>query len=1110
MEMKQRPVRIALSIILMVLYAVSGQAQDNVRTIQGKVTDAGTGESLIGATVFINPEDSAGKGFEPQGTVTDYDGNYLLKIPVGVKSVIVSYIGYVSQTIAIEPGKGVYNISLEEDRETLDELVVTGYQKIEKRKLTSSVETISADKVTQVAVPSVDQMLAGQIAGVVVDPSSGGPGSAGSIRIRGTVSLTGNSEPLWVLDGIPLSGDQVPGGVDASQDISDQLHNTSIAGLNPSDIESITILKDAAATAIYGARAANGVIVITSKRGKEGKMVVNFRGDVFATRRPNADRLNLLSADEKVDLELGLLRNPLHTYRSEYGDVARIIKEHGLTEGYIAQGSSALTPEATAAINALRSGGTDWFAEVYEPTVNQQYSLSLSGGSDKTRYYLSAGYYTEDGTTKGTSFDRYNLTSNIDFRPIESLTSRLSLFLNQTDRSTYLANGTYSNAQNYTRRVNPYRRLLDEEGEYIYDPDVVNAEDKVIPFNYREEQENTKYTLKGQSVKAVLDLEYHPIQWLRVTTQLGLQFDNNATEQFGDEDSFYTRQFKASKIYKKQTILPDGGIIQNWNDRFFQYNWKNQLFLHHIFAEKHDLDFMAGVELRRNSFTNIRTKGFGFDPASLTTKPLILPEDYGGKNDVSLLPYHKQFVENAFVSFFSTFSYTYDDRYTFFGSLRLDGSNLFGVDPKYRYLPLWSVSGAWNGGAEDFARDIDWLTTLKVRASYGLQGNIDKETSPFVKGEWKTTSFFPNINEPLVSVTSPPNQNLRWEKTSTTNAGFDLGLWDRINISFDWYYRFSDDLISIKSIPLENGFNFVNLNWGKVSNRGWELALNTTNISTRDWTWTTGLNISHNKSKVLAYNVSENSYQPSLEGYPVNAAFAIPTAGIDPETGLMRFATKEGGTAGYTDFYHLSTGIWGDVVTDLDHAHFRDLYEYIGDRDPKFTGGLSTMLRYKDFDLSLFSSFFIDKIAQRQPPYNPTRVDPGVNYTSDIFDAWSPENKGGTLPKILGKKGDDLSPEQNLATDWLNSYDPAGTYSAYDIWFKHLSYLRVTSIRLGYTLTKERLGDWPLERMRFSLELKNPLVLSTDYSGYFDPESYGNIFAQPVAQTISAGIQVTL
>ena len=390
MEMKQRPVRIALSIILMVLYAVSGQAQDNVRTIQGKVTDAGTGESLIGATVFINPEDSAGKGFEPQGTVTDYDGNYLLKIPVGVKSVIVSYIGYVSQTIAIEPGKGVYNISLEEDRETLDELVVTGYQKIEKRKLTSSVETISADKVTQVAVPSVDQMLAGQIAGVVVDPSSGGPGSAGSIRIRGTVSLTGNSEPLWVLDGIPLSGDQVPGGVDASQDISDQLHNTSIAGLNPSDIESITILKDAAATAIYGARAANGVIVITSKRGKEGKMVVNFRGDVFATRRPNADRLNLLSADEKVDLELGLLRNPLHTYRSEYGDVARIIKEHGLTEGYIAQGSSALTPEATAAINALRSGGTDWFAEVYEPTVNQQYSLSLSGGSDKTRYYLSA------------------------------------------------------------------------------------------------------------------------------------------------------------------------------------------------------------------------------------------------------------------------------------------------------------------------------------------------------------------------------------------------------------------------------------------------------------------------------------------------------------------------------------------------------------------------------------------------------------------------------------------------------------------------------------------------------------------------------------------------
>lgn len=1109
MSNKYKYTRWLLTLVLLLSSSIAVLAQENVRTVRGRVTDETTGESLIGASIFIDPEDKAGKGYEPQGTVTDYDGNFLLKIPVGVERVIVSYIGYISQTIRLKPGTSVYNIVLQEDREMLDELVVTGYQKIEKRKLTSSVETISADDVAQVAVPSVDQMLAGQIAGVVVGSTGGGPGAASNIRIRGTVSLTGNSEPLWVLDGIPLSGDQVPGSIDTSQDISDQLHNTSIAGLNPADIESITVLKDAAATAIYGARAANGVIVITSKRGKEGRMVVNFRADVFATRRPDPSRLNLLSADRKVDLELALLRNPLHTYRSEYGDVARILSAQGLTEAYRSDGLSALTPEATAAINALREGGADWFAEVYEPTINQQYSLSLSGGSEMTHYYLSAGYYSEDGTTKGTSFNRYNLTSNLDFRPLESLTARLSLFLNQTDRSSYLANGQYSNAQNYTRRVNPYRRLLDEDGQYIYDPDVVNSEDKVIPFNYREEQQNTDYTLRGQSVKAVIDLEYSPLQWLKATTQLGLQFENNATEQFGDNDSFYTRQYKASKIYKNQTVLPDGGIIQNWNDHFFQYNWKNQIFLHHIFAEKHDLDFMAGVELRRNTFTNIQTKGFGFDPASLTTKPLILPEGYGGKNDISLLPYHKQFVENAFVSFFSTLSYTYDDRYTFFGSLRLDGSNLFGVDPKYRYLPLWSASAAWNVGAEDFARDIDWLSTLKLRASYGLQGNIDKQTSPFVKGEWKTTSFFPGINEPLVSVTSPPNQYLRWEKTGTTNAGLDLGLWDRINITFDWYYRLSDDLISVKSIPLENGFNFVNLNWGKVSNTGWEMALTTTNVSTKDWTWTTGLNISRNTSKVLAYNVSENSYQPSLEGYPVNAAFAIPTAGVDPRTGLMRFEGKDGAPLGYKDFYHLSTGIWGDVVTDLSHAQYRDLYKYIGDRDPKFTGGINSTLRYKHFDVSIFSSFFIDKIAQRQAPYNPTRVDPGVNYTTEIMNAWTTTNTKGTLPKILGKKGEG-DVEQDMATDWVNSYDPAGSYNAYDIWFKRLSYLRVTSVRLGYTFTKDMMERLPLQQVRLNVELKNPLVFSTDYSGYFDPESYGNIFAQPVARTISAGIQITL
>lgn len=1077
-----------------------------VRTIKGRITDALDGTPLIGATVFIDPADTSAKDYNPQGVVTDYDGNYLFTLPTSVKKVMVSYIGYANQTVELVDGKSVYNIQMSEDVQYLDEFVVTGYQKIEKRKLTSSITSVKGEELKQVGVPSVDQLLLGQATGVVITPLSGAPGSQSQVRIRGTVSLSGSSEPLWVLDGIPLDGDQVPKDI-GSQDIMDQLHNSSIAGLNPADIEDITILKDAAATAIYGARAANGVIVITSKRGKEGKMRINFNADMFYTARPNASKLNLFDTNQKVDFELGLLQNPYHSYRSNHGDVARIIEEAGLTDAFKTGGMGALTPDVKQRIDGLRNIGTDWFGEVYAPTFNQQYGLSLAGGSDKTQYYVSFGYYDEQGTTKGTSFKRYNLTSNLDFTMSKNVDASLSIFANQSDRSTYLTNGDYANPQRYTRNVNPYRRLYDDKGNFIYDADVTTSDDKQIPFNYAEEMQNTDYTLKNQSVKAVFDINWKIIDQLRYTTQLGLQFENNATEKYAGEESFFTRHYRESAKYQKKSVLPEGGIIQNWNDAFFQYNWKNQLFYNQTFDNKHDLDLMAGIEIRRNINTGIHTKGFGFDAKTLTTKPLVFPEGYSSVNSSLYRMYDKKVFENAFVSLFSTASYTYDNRYTLFASLRYDGSNLFGVDPKYKYLPLWSVSGAWNVSREEFMRPLTWIYGLKVRASYGIQGNVDKNTSPFVKGEWQTHNFFGDKSVPTIVVTSPPNQNLRWEKTTTTNAGFDLSLLEgRLSFIFDYYYRNSSDLISIKSLPRENGFDFVSLNWGEVENKGWELSVSTVNVKTEDWTWTTNFNISQNKSKVLKYHTRDNDYTPSLEGYPVNAIFTIPTAGLD-ENGLMTFRGKDGQVKNYEEFFQLTSGIFGDVKSDLTPAQYRDLYEYAGDGDPKFTGGLSSTLKYKDWDLGIYSNFFINKLIQRQAPYRPTQVDPGVNFTSDMLNVWSPENQSGTFPKILG--GDNLDGLEKLSYEWLNSYDPASSYYRYDIWLKKLSYLRISSIRLGYTLRGEAVDtDW-FQSIRFSLEARNPFVISTDYSGYFNPESYGNIYAQPIARTISFGVNCT-
>lgn len=1086
------------------LLVISVFAQ-NTRTIKGRVIDSKTKEPMIGATVFLSPDEKGFSDYNPQGVVTDYDGNYLFPIPASVKTIIVSYVGYTAQTVTLSSGD-TYNISLDEDANLLSDVIVTGYQRIERRKLTSSVSRVDAEDIIQVGAPSVDQLLSGQIAGVVSSPTTGAPGAASKIRIRGTVSLSGSSDPLWVLDGIPLEGNDIPKDFSDSDNI-DNLSNVSIAGLNPNDIQDITILKDAAATAIYGARAANGVIVVTTKKGKSGKMRINFTSDLFHTFKPQFDRLNLMNADQKVNFELGLAQNPYHTYRSENGEVSRILDKTGQLNSLIQNGFSGISADAQSQINALRNQGADWFNEIYRSVVNQQYGLSLSGGSDIANYYFSTGYYTEQGTTKGTSFDRFNVTLNTDFKISSKLKFGVGLFANQNDRKSYLVNGTYTNPQNYTRRVNPYLNVYDDNGKYIYDPDLMNTSDLPIPFNYIEEQTNSEYFLTSQSLKSIFDVEYKLFPSTRITSQLGLQLENSSTEKYGDANTFFTRQYRESNKYRGQSVLPEGGIIQNWNDKLFQYNWRNQIFFQKRFAQRHDVDMMVGMEMRKNNYTEIHTKGFGFDPNSMTTKPVVFPEGFSGIHSSQLNPYSKRFIENAFLSYFATASYTLDDKYTLFGSLRYDGSDLFGVDPKYRYLPLWSISGAWNASREEFLEDVDWLSNLKLRASYGLQGNIDKETSPFVKGTWNTTGFFPGQSIPSINVLSPPNKYLRWEKTSTSNIGFDFGVLNgRINMSFDAYSRLSQDLINSKQIPHENGFNYVNLNWAEVSNKGWEIFLSTHNIKGKDFNWHTDFNISQNTSKVNKINTPDNDWFPSREGYPVNALFGIKTAGLD-EDGLMQFYNKEGDIVSMKEFYNLEVGMWGDVVTNHSVADFRELFTYMGDMDPKFTGGFNNRFKYKNLDLSITTSFFLDRTVRVTPFYNPTQVDPGINYTTNMNNVWSEDNKSGTYPRILGRNtGNEMA---DIAYNWIDSYDPSRSFNYYDIWMKSLSYMRISNIRLGYTLGENILKSKHISSLRFNIEARNPFVFGSSYKGYFDPETYGNIYSQPMPKTISFGINAT-
>lgn len=1109
-----------LSLLACLLLSCQLLVAQSKRNISGRVLDSQTKISLLGASVILDSQSVSNETKQQGliettsiGTVTDFDGYFELSIPENAKAISVSYLGYQTQLIKLT-SSSEYIIELEAELNQIDEVIITGYQTIEKRKLTSAVGQLNMQDIQQAGVSSIDQMLTGQMAGVAVSPQTGAPGGPARIRIRGTASINGPQDPLWVIDGLPLEGNDVPNLSD--KDNIDQLENFSIAGLNPDDIEEINILKDAAATAIYGARAANGVIAITTKKGKKGDMRINFNATTFITQKPDFNKLNLLNASQKVDLELMLAGRTDINYRSDKGEVARILNQAGEMQLFQNSGFDALSLQTQSLINGLRNQHTNWGDLLYQTAVNQQYGLSLSGGSDRSDYYFSLGYYDEEGTTIGTGFERYNLTFKNNYKLTDKFNVGVALFGTQSKKTSFVSDRDASiNPANYSRNANPYFNPYLEDGSYNYDKDIDGFDDRYVPFNFLEERENTSYSLKNNSVKAVFDLDYKLSDNIKLISQLGLQIDQSDVEKYLGENTYNvrkererTRRYKDGDYYY---FLPEGGIIENDNTNYFQYNWKNQAVYENVFNDVHELDVMLGTEIRRTKNKNIHTKGFGYDPKTLTSTPIIFPSESEAK-DKNYETYRRNLLENAYASFFATAAYTFDRRYTIFGSIRYDGSNLFGVDPKYKYLPLWAISGAWTVTNEEFMYDVDFISNLRLRASYGLQGNIDRNTSPFVIGEYGNSSLLPGINENTIVVINPPNEKLRWEKTANTNLGMDLGLFNnRIALEVDAYTRKSTDLIGLRELPLENGFEYTNMNWAQVSNKGYEISLTTRNISQQDFSWTTHFNWSRNKSNIDKIQVMNSSVFPSGESYPVNAIFGFKTAGID-EYGSPLF-WLDGEVVNTQEFFKL-TDPYADFFpgemtqSELTNEEWRSRFSYLGDRDPKFTGGIVNTFRYKQFDLSISASFNLKQTFMRSPSYNGAEVDPGRNYTTEILDAWSPSNPNSNLPGILGK---DMSAGDSwMAHSWYGLADTYSTFRYLDIWAKELSYLRINNIRLGYSLPESITTKLKLRQARFSVEATNLFVIGSSYKGYFDPETYGNIYAQPLSRSFSLGLNINL
>mgnify|MGYP002588341085 FL=1 len=1121
---------LTLFVLICPLLALAQQT----RQITGQVLDRADGTPLVGATVFIAPEETQAKNYNPQGTIVYEQGRFAFKLPVSVKKVVVSYLGYEAQTIDIS-GKSNFTIYLSATESKMDAVVVTGYQRIEKRKLTSSIANVKMADIARDGVASVDEMLSGSIAGLTSTPTTGAPGGASKVKIRSTVTLNGNTDPLWVLDGMPLEGNDIPSDWSSKENV-DNLYNMSIAGLNPADIEDITVLKDAAATAIYGARAANGVIIITTKKGRRNQTTrVNVSASLFVTDRPNLDKLNLMNASQKVDLELALAANGRLNYLSGMGGVARILDQAGERAALVGGGFSALSPETQSAINALRKNGTDWGKEIYQVALNQQYSISISGGGNKASYYFSGGYYNEQGTTVGTGFERLNLTLKTDYDLLKNLRFGTSVFVGQNKNDSYVSDtDVFTNPSRYTRTVNPYLNAYNPDGSYLYDPDMTarQRDSDVLDYNYFEERNNTEYTLKTRSIKTIFDLDYQPVKGLRLYTQFGLQVDNSMTEKMAQENSYFTRKYARNSVVDGVRYMPEGGIIQNWNSDMSQYNWKAQIEYSGTFAKKHELDLMAGMEMRGTTNTTIHTKGFGYDHKTMVTEPMPIPSGDAGErlaNSSYFKQYQKSFYENRYLSYFFTGSYTYDNRYTIFGSMRYDGTNLFGVDPKYKFNPMWSISGAWSVNREKFLRDAKWLDNLRLRASYGAQGNIDRSTSPYILGTWTTRNVGGSF-EDAIFVSSPPNQNLRWETTYTWNAALDFAaLENRIGFTFEIYGRNSKNLITTRTIPQETGFTSTSSNFGEMSSKGIEFTLNTVNVRTRDFRWETSINIAHNTDRVDKVHIDENSYTPSKEGYSSSAVFAYKTAGLD-EYGIPMF-WKDGQKVSLREFtdFRLDKTDYGffvlyDPQVSTSQSAIRNNLSYIGSQNPNITGGFNNRFYYKNFDLSVSCNFVFGQLVKRTPFYSPTQTSPGENNTTEIGQVWSPENTSGIYPALTGNLKPDgttwsgwdeweANPDPYYLYNWIleqyNSISGASLFDNLDIWYKKINYFRVNSIRLGYAFPEKITRKLHMAGLRIHFEARNPFVIASNYDGYFDPETYGSIYSQPMARTYSVGLNIT-
>lgn len=965
-------------------------------TVQGVVKDQ-TGETVIGASVME-------KG-TTNGTITGIDGDFSLNMsPNG--TLVVSFVGYKTQEVQVK-GQKQLQVVLSEDAEMLDEVVVIGYGTMKKSDLTGAVSSIGNKDIKDSPVSNLGQAIQGKISGVqIVD--AGKPGDNVSIKIRGLGSIN-NCDPLVVIDGVPT--------------------DLGLSSLNMADVERLDVLKDASATAIYGSRGANGVVMITTKRGTEGKGKLAVSANYSFQNATNVP--SLLNAAQYAELSNDMMVNSGRNPNPEWANPSEL------------------------------GAGTDWMDELLRTGVMQNYTVSYSGGNEKSHYYVSGGFLDQSGIVKSVNYRRFTFQSNSDAQVLK--------WLKFSNNITFSADTKKSGSYNIgdALKALPIYPVKNEDGSWS-GPDG-NSEWYGSTRNPIGPTELNKSQTDGYNFLANLTAELTFTKWLKFKSTFGYDAKFWFIDNFTPKYNWKPTPTEETSRYKS-------------DNKSFTYLWDNYFLFDHTFAEKHRVGLMAGMSAQwnTNDYLNAQKNVFMFDNV------------HEMDNGEEMYAIGGNEIEWALLSYMARVNYSYEDRYLLTATIRRDGSSRFGK--KHRWGTFPSVSVAWRASQEKWFPKNDYINDLKVRAGYGVTGSQASVGNYSYLASYNTSVYPFGIssgNQTALVSSTLANPYIHWEEVAQTNIGFDASLFNsRVMFSFDAYLKETRDMLVKASIPITSGFEDTTTtytNAGKVRNQGIEMSLHTINL-TGELGWETNLTATYNKNKIkdlnsdVPYYINQinNSYVTMLaKDYPINVFYGYVTDGIfQNQSEVNTHAVQPGAEPGDIRFRDLNND---GVINDSDRT-------VIGNPNPSWLFSMNNSLSYKGFELSVFLQGIAGNKIYNANNIDNTGMAAAYNQTTDVLKRWQGEGTSNSMPRAVF--GD---PNQNTRVS--------------DRFVENGSYLRLKNITLSYTFPKQWLQKAQIENARLSLSCENVATI-TGYSG-FDPEVGINGIDQnryPISRTFSLGL----